>query len=172
MTAACPHTVIDVETSEGRIIEVAAVRIENGRPVQTFATLVNPGLPGARCPLAWGEGRHGLRPDDVRSAPTFAEVATTIWLVTRGSPIVAHNASFERRHLCEEFRRLGLDFRAAWVDTLTLARVRWPTLPSHRLTDLCAWAGIPNPQPHRALSDALSCAALFARLCASGPVPK
>ena len=67
--------VVDIETTgldpDDRIIEVAALKVdERLRLVDTFATLVDPGVP---LPLA-AERRTGITAADLEGAPPFAEV--------------------------------------------------------------------------------------------------
>lgn len=78
-----------------------------------------------------------------------------------GRRLVAHNIATERTILT---RLAPLTKWGPWVDTLKLARVRYPKLPSYALGDLCAMFGcapdIPGRTWHDALFDAVACANL------------
>ena len=82
-----------------------------------------------------------------------------------GRRLVAHNAATERTILT----RLGpLTKWGPWVDTLALAKARYPRLASYRLSDLCAAFGcVPQLDSrtwHDGLYDAVACAELALRL--------
>ena len=78
-----------------------------------------------------------------------------------GRLLVAHNIATERTILT---RLAPLTKWGPWVDTLKLARARYPKLPSYALGDLCAMFGcapdIPDRTWHDALFDAVACANL------------
>ena len=118
--------------------------------------LVDPGLPGARCPISWGRHVHGLEPNDVRGATTLRQAVAGVHALAERATLVAHNAPFERRHL-QALRE------NRWVDTLRLARTRWPGLGSYCLSSLCDRFAL-DAGGHRALGDAWACAQLLARM--------
>jgi DNA polymerase-3 subunit epsilon len=101
---------------------------------------------------------HGLTWDDVRDAPTFAE----LWPALReqlaeADFLAAHNASFDRRVLdsCCRTHRLHQPSHP-FVCTVKLARTIWSVYPT-KLPDVCRHLGIPL-RHHEAGSDAEACA--------------
>jgi len=82
-----------------------------------------------------------------------------------GRRLVAHNLATERTILT---RVAPLTKWGPWVDTLKLARARYPKLPSYALGDLCAALGcVPQLNGrtwHDGLYDAVACAELALRL--------
>jgi len=82
-----------------------------------------------------------------------------------GRRLVAHNIACERTILTKAapFTKWG-----PWVDTLRLAKARYPGLPSYRLGDLCDMLGcVPQMDGrtwHDGLYDAIACAELAMRL--------
>ena len=80
-----------------------------------------------------------------------------------------HNIATERTILT---RLAPLTKWGPWVDTLKLARARYPKLPSYALGDLCAMFGcvpdIPGRTWHDALFDAVACANLATVLAMEG----
>ncbi|MBR2487750.1 MAG: hypothetical protein IKB52_01345 [Kiritimatiellae bacterium] len=86
-----------------------------------------------------------------------------------GRRLVAHNIATERTILT---RLAPLTKWGPWVDTLKLARARYPKLPSYALGDLCAMFGcvpdIPGRTWHDALFDAVACANLASVLAMEG----
>ena len=79
--------------------------------------------------------------------------------------LVAHNTACEKTVLT---RLAPLTRWGPWVDTLKLAKARFPGLPSYRLGDLCAAFGcVPQMAGrtwHDGLYDAVACANLACRL--------
>ncbi len=82
-----------------------------------------------------------------------------------GRRLVAHNIACERTILTKvaPFTKWG-----PWVDTLRLAKARYPGLPSYRLGDVCGMLGcVPQMDGrtwHDGLYDAIACAELAMRL--------
>lgn len=78
-----------------------------------------------------------------------------------GRRLVAHNIACERTILT---RTAPLTKWGPWVDTLKLAKARYPRLPSYALGDLCAMFGcVPQMDGrtwHDGLYDAVACAQL------------
>lgn len=155
--------VIDLETTgfsgKDRIIEVGVVLLDTTLAVEgMWDTLVQPNrdIPNTFV--------HGISATDVVGAPTFADVAPKLaHLMNRRTP-VAHNASFERRFLAQEFRRAGVATTidsVEWVDTMVLSKRAFGCA---KLEDALVAAGITNDRPHAALADAEATAALLAAL--------
>lgn len=98
-------------------------------------------------------------------AQPLMEVWNEFYPMLAGRRLVAHNASTERTIL---MRIAPLTKWGPWVDTLKLAKARYPKLPSYALGDLCATFGL-VPQMdgrtwHDGLYDAVACANLAIRL--------
>lgn len=86
-----------------------------------------------------------------------------------GKRLVAHNIACERTILT---RTAPLTKWGPWVDTMKLAKARYPKLPSYRLGDLCEMFGcvpeIDGRTWHDGLYDAVACAKLAQILGCSG----
>ncbi|HEY2064726.1 MAG TPA: UvrD-helicase domain-containing protein [Gemmatimonadaceae bacterium] len=151
-------TAIDLETTDRNtadadIVEIAAVRVRDGRIAETFASLVKP-----RRPIASGAtDTHGIRAIDVAAAPRFEDVWPKIRAFCGDDVIVAHNGyEFDFRILGRLVRATGKRFDLCTYDTLPLARDLYPT--SRKLPDLARNFGIPTGRSHRALDDTLTLA--------------
>src|SRR5699024_7211844 len=100
--------VLDVETTglapeRERIVQIAIVPAdEHGRPLDRWATRLNPGLPMRATHV------HGITDADVAGAPRFADLALTIGTALQGTVVVAHNAEFDVAFLQSEFARAGM----------------------------------------------------------------
>jgi DNA polymerase-3 subunit epsilon len=160
--------VIDFETtglSPGmgdRATEVAIVLLEAGQVVDRFQSLMNAGV---RIPPLI-TSLTGISNAMVASAPPAAEVMAQASRFVGTVPMVAHNASFDRRFWSAELARLGLpDTGAPFACTMLLSRRLYPEAPSHKLGTLAALHRLPlSGRAHRALADAEVAAALLARI--------
>jgi DNA polymerase III subunit epsilon len=133
--------ILDTETtgfepSEGhRVIEVAAIEVVNLLPTgRFFHTLIDP----QRDVPPEASKVHGFTRADLEGKPLFADQAEAMLAFLGDSPIVAHNAPFDFKHLDAELVRAGrrpLD-AARMVDSLALARERFPGAPNS-LDALC-----------------------------------
>ncbi len=100
----------------------------------------------------------------LRSAPKFYEVAKRIVEITEDCILVAHNAQFDYRILCMEFRRLGFEYERPSLCTVELAKDLIPNQPSYSLGKLVRSLGIPVADRHRASGDATATVKLFKML--------
>ena len=121
--------------SGDRVVEVAAIELENDLPTgRHFHRFVDPGrdIPEDATRV------HGLTRADLAGKPRFAEIAAELCAFFGDAPLVAHNAPFDFGFLNAEFARAGLASLALdrMVDTLVLAKTRYPGLPNS-LDALC-----------------------------------
>lgn len=100
----------------------------------------------------------------LRNAPKFYEVAKRIVEITEGCILVAHNAQFDYRILCTEFRRLGFEYERKSLCTVELSKYLIPGQASYSLGKLVRSLGIPVADRHRASGDAQATVKLFKML--------
>jgi DNA polymerase III subunit epsilon len=152
-----PLAVIDVETTGldpvgDRVIEIAIIRFEGGEVVETYGQLINP-----ERPIPEDSTRiTGIRDEDVKDQPVFAEVAEAIHSRLQGVGIVAYNLSFDRSFVRHELERCGLAWpdEAPTLDPLIFARQFFKNQPRKNLGTICKLLGIPLEEAHRATHDA------------------
>ncbi|HYX40216.1 MAG TPA: exonuclease domain-containing protein [Pyrinomonadaceae bacterium] len=161
--------VVDVETTDartppGRIMELGAYRVRQGRIVAEFKSLVNPETPIP----SFIVGLTGINDEMVRRAPRFAEIASAWLQFADMSVLVAHNASFDVRFLNHELARVypGQRMCNTHLCTVKLARRLMPELVNHRLHTIAEHFAVPIPNRHRAPDDARATAEIFIRLLA------
>ena len=161
--------VVDVETTDartppGRIMELGAYRVRDGRIVAEFKSLVNPETPIP----SFIVGLTGINDEMVRRAPRFAEIASAWLQFADMSVLVAHNASFDVRFLNHELARVypGQRMCNTHLCTVKLARRLMPELVNHRLHTIAEHFAVPIPNRHRAPDDARATAEIFIRLLA------
>ncbi len=161
------YAIIDVETTGGqaryeRITEIAIVRHDGQRVLDTFSTLINP-----ERSIPWHiTGITGISDDMVANAPKFYEVAKQIVQITEGAIFVAHNVTFDYSFVREEFARLGFLFSRRQLCTVRLARRVFPGIHSYSLSNLKQHFGIYAERSHRALDDTLATVKLFEMMLA------
>jgi len=153
-----PIVMLDFETTGlspaagARITEVAALRIEGGRIVDRFVSLVNCGV---EVP-AFITSLTGITQAMVDNAPCVSQVVPELLRFIGKDMLSAHNASFDEKFLIAEARELGLmPQHEALVCSLKLSRRLFPGLPSYKLGSLSSALGIRfNGSAHRAEADA------------------
>ena len=69
---------------------------------------------------------HGLTREFLLQHRKFTEIAEQILEFVAGAPLVAHNASFDQGFINAELRRAGRAPLEGFVDTLAMARKRFP----------------------------------------------
>ncbi|HEY0582226.1 MAG TPA: exonuclease domain-containing protein [Chloroflexota bacterium] len=150
-----PFVVVDLETTGGsalfdRVMEVAAIRVENGVIQERFERLVEPGVPIP--PIV--TRITGINASLVRGKPAFDTLLPDLRRLFEGAVVVAHNASFDCNFLSSAFARADLAWDGQRLCTLRLARRLIPGLHSYKLDSLCAFLGFSFVQRHRAGPDA------------------
>jgi DNA polymerase III subunit epsilon len=159
--------VIDFETTGlspalgDRATEVAIVLVERGQVMGRFQSLMNAGV--RISPFI--ESFTGISNAMVAAAPPAAQVMAEAARFVDDAPMVAHNASFDRKFWQAELDRVGADNHHAFACTLLLARRLYPQAPNHRLGTLAELHALQNHgRAHRALADAETAAALLAQI--------
>ena len=129
--------VIDLETtgtaatSDG-ITEIGIVRIEGGKVIEEWSSLVNPemSIPPEIQALT------GITNAMVRDAPTFPQLADEVRARLDGHLFVAHNARFDYGFIKNAYRRMGAPFTAEVLCTVRLSRKLYPQHAQHNLDSL------------------------------------
>lgn len=150
-----PMVFVDIETDgmnhrNGHVIEVAAIRVENGVIIDEFKTLVNPGKEIPR----FITSLTGISTSDVAAAPYFEQIGRQLYAVMEGALFVAHNVRFDYLFLKTEFERLGMAFSPRLFCTVRLSRSLYPEQRSHKLASLIERHGLLFSNRHRAYDDA------------------
>ncbi|SDM44806.1 ATP-dependent DNA helicase DinG [Bacillus sp. OK048] len=156
--------VVDLETTGNnpkkgdKIIQFAAVVIEDGKITEKFSSLINP----QRSIPAFIEELTGLEDEMVKDAPLFIEIAPRVKSLLEGAYFVAHNVLFDLSFLQEELIQAGFEgFYGSVLDTVEMARIIFPTADGYKLSDLAVREELKHDRPHQADSDAQVTAELF-----------
>ncbi|WP_161959214.1 PolC-type DNA polymerase III [Pseudomonas ovata] len=149
--------VIDFETTgispgpDCRATEVAVVIMEEGRIVDRYQSLMNAGV---RIP-EFIEALTGISNAMIRTAPAADQVMGEVADFVGGTPLVAHNASFDQKFWDFELARIQRKREQSFACSMLLARRLIPGAPNHKLGTLTRYARLPNTgQAHRAMADA------------------
>lgn len=157
-----PYVVFDIETTgfsplNNRIIEIGAVRVENGIITDKFSSFVNPDVP---IPFRI-EQLTGINDNMVLSAPKIDKVLPEFLVFCKGAALVAHNASFDISFIARNTELLGIPFEPTVLDTVTLARLLLPKLNRYKLDTVAKALGVSLANHHRAVDDAGATAEIF-----------
>lgn len=158
------YTVLDLETTglnpkKDRIIEIGAVKVCEGKIVNRFQTLINPGrvLEERVCELT------GICNAMLTDAPEIETVLEPLLDFIGEDILVGHRILFDYSFVKRVAVNQKLTFEKKGIDTLKLARKFLPALESRRLEYLCRYYDISHTA-HRALGDAEATAVLYQRL--------
>lgn len=150
-----PVVFVDIETTGGsyrnsRVLEVAAIRFENGKVVKEFSALLNP---GTRIP-PFITSITGITEHDIIGAPVFEDIADELLEILEGAVFIAHNVRFDYSFLKQEFAMIGTTFSPRLLCTVRLSRYLYSDQKGHSLEKLIVRHSIPVLERHRALEDA------------------
>ena len=162
------YVVVDLETTGNsvkkgdKIIQFAAVVVENDQIVDEYSTFINPEQPLS----PFIEELTGIQSSQLVDAPLFSEVAPKIVEYLQDACFVAHNVLFDLTFLQDEFVRCGFEpIYCSTIDTVELAKIIRPQATSFKLSHLAVEEGISHDRPHQADSDADVTAQLFIIFC-------
>ncbi|HEX4709324.1 DNA polymerase III subunit epsilon [Phenylobacterium sp.] len=164
--------VLDTETtgfepSMGhRMVEIACLEIDDFVPTgRSFHTYIDP----CRDMPPDAERVHGLSAAFLKGKPRFEhpEVVDAFLDFVGDAPLIAHNAGFDRNFINHELSVIDRAplHEVRWVDTLALARVRFPGM-HNSLDALCKRfkISLSEREKHGALVDAKLLAAVYLEL--------
>lgn len=157
--------VLDVETTglnpvEDRIVEIALIRIQEGKVEEKFVTLLNPEI---KIPPETSS-IHGITDEQIKESPQFRDIAERIFKMIKGKILLVHNADFDISFLKNELGRCGFilpDIKV--IDTLTIARSYF-CFPSNSLSAIARYYNIDISGAHRAEADAMMTYKIYCKL--------
>ncbi|WEV40689.1 helicase C-terminal domain-containing protein [Lactobacillus sp. ESL0681] len=159
--------VVDLETTgtqreaDNHIIQFGCAIVKNLKVVKTYSFMINP---HREIPLAIQNLTH-IHNEDVAIQKDFSYYGPKIRKILQGTIFVAHNVNFDLPFLNYELVEHGLaELTNRAIDTVELAKIAFPTLPSYKLSDLTAQLQIKHLNPHKADSDAYGTAILLIKI--------
>ena len=158
------YVVFDLETTgfspnTCKIIEIGAVKVENGVITERFSEFVNPQVP---IPFKIEE-LTGIRDDMVMGAETIEEILPRFMEFCEGCVMIAHNAEFDMSFIRKNCMDLDIPCDHTVGDTVAMARILLPTLHRFKLDTVAKALKISLENHHRAVDDAECTAHIFVK---------
>ncbi|MFA5793997.1 MAG: exonuclease domain-containing protein [Candidatus Brocadiia bacterium] len=148
----------DLETTglypiKDKIVEIGAVRFNGDKTIDTFQSLVNPGISIPEEVIAI----HGITNEMVRNAP-FEKDAVEIFLdFIKSDILLAHNAPFDAGFIMAAVAQYKISVpRNSLVDTCELAKKFIKGVKNYKLSTLGEYLNIKDTRYHRAMADAVA----------------
>lgn len=154
---------IDIETTGlsceyDNIIEIAAIRVKQGKMVETFSSLIQPPI---NC---YGnfigsfiEELTGITNEMLETAPKPEEVFPKFFDFIGNHILVGHNiVRFDANFTYDACLAYGLTLKNNLIDTMRIARKLLPQLEHHGLADLIEYFSISQNVAHRAEADVIA----------------
>ena len=158
------YVVFDLETTgfssvKDKIIEIGAVKVENGKITDKYSTFVNPKIP---IPFRITQ-LTSITDEMVMESPEIETILPQFLKFVGDAVLVAHNASFDVSFIEENCRQQGIEPDFTSVDTVGLARVLLPTLSKFKLNVVAKALNISQEHHHRAVDDARVTAEIYVK---------
>jgi DNA polymerase-3 subunit epsilon len=152
-----PVVYVDIETTGGspiksNIIEIGAIRVEDGIVTDEYRSFVNP---GSSVPY-WITKITGIKDADLVQAPYFDEIAYQLHSILNGAIFIAHNVRFDYSFIKHQLDGCGYEFKPKLLCTVRLSRALYPEDNGHSLEKIIKRHGILTNARHRAFDDALA----------------
>lgn len=159
------YVCVDLETTGfypkyDKIIEIGAVRVENGSITGEFQTLVDPGMKLSEQTTAV----TGITDEMLKGAPDIREAFPAFLEFAGEDILLGHSLMSDYSFLKKAAVNQNLSFERSGIDTLAISRKFLADLPSRNLGKLCEYFQIPHTA-HRALGDAKATSLLYELLC-------
>ncbi len=156
--------VFDLETTgfspiSDRIIEIGAVKVEQGRITERFSSFVNPKIP---IPFKITQ-LTSINDSMVMDAPDIEAVLPQFLDFVGDAVLVAHNAGFDVSFIEQNMRYQDMTPDLTSVDTVAMARILMPTLAKFKLNVVAKALNISLENHHRAVDDAGATAEIFVK---------
>ncbi|AEE98056.1 3'-5' exonuclease [Mahella australiensis] len=150
---------IDLETTGlnpaiDKIVEIAAVKFKYGEIIDSYTTLINPGI---HIPSSASKINH-ITDETVHGAPDLSEVLPNLLNFIGDSILVMHNASFDLKFLKYHAAKLGYDISNPFIDTLPTCKKLFTDFENYQLATVANYLKISTADTfHRACNDAEIC---------------
>lgn len=159
------YVVLDLEMTglnakTDKILEVAAVRMRNGKETECFSAIVNPQIPLSEKVI----NLTGITQADADDGQPLDQTIEAFLAFLGEDILVGQNVIFDYSFLKQWAANHKILLEKNAVDTLKLARLFLPKEQKKDLESLCSYFGIPRVNAHRALDDARETAEIFEKL--------
>lgn len=159
------YVAFDLETTglsvdADEIIEVGAVKVEDGKLVEEFACIVNihKNLPPFIKDLT------GINEEMLAEGYEKRPVVEEFLKFCDGYDVLGHNLMFDYKFMKTAASSLGYGFEKMGVDTLAIAKKALTSLEHKKLGNICTHYGYHNKHAHRAVHDAKATAYIYEKM--------
>ena len=154
---------IDFETANPKRVSACAVGgcvIKDGEIIETFSTLLSPPT-DYFAPI--NIGIHGITPEMVKDAPTFADLFPKYREQVENRTIISYS-KFDLSVIKNLFQHYGFECDFNYVDVCEMAKEKLPGLKNYKLPTVAKHLGFEDYKHHHAFEDAMMCARVFIAL--------
>ncbi len=146
-----------------KIIEIGAIKIENGKITEKFMSYVNPEKPIP----AESSAISGIVDSDVAGAPKDYQVLQDFYKFTRGAIIIGYNnINFDNVFLIGQGKQCRWNFDNETADVYKYATKYVHGVKNYKLGTIADKLGVVLDNAHRAVFDALATAEIFLKIAA------
>ncbi len=157
--------VFDFETTglrmdgNDKIIEIGAVKLENGKMTESFSCLINPEMHITNSDL------HGIKDDDVKDKPRYQDVLPDFFKFTRGCVLSGYNISGFDMIFLKHFGKLcGYNFDNPILDVYQVAQKQVKGVKNYKLGTISEKLGVKLDNAHRAVFDTMATAEVLLKM--------
>lgn len=159
------YIAIDLETTglnpkTERIIEIGAVKVQEGAVIDRYSTFVSP----ERKLDERIEKLTGICDADLKDAPVLDDVLPKLLSFCSDMPLLGHHIIFDYSFLKRAAVNRRYEFERDGIDTLKICRYFMPEEEKKNLAAACRYFSVDPGESHRAFSDALAAHWLYQEL--------
>ena len=158
--------VFDLETTGleysagAKILEIGAIKVENGQMTDKFECFVNPEMKIPKDATAV----HGIKDEDVKDAYNYQKVLRDFYKFTRGCYLVGYNVDFDYGFIKFYGKKCGYNFDNQRIDVLKMATKNVKGITRFKLGIVADALGISLENAHRAINDTRATVDVFLKL--------
>ena len=158
--------VFDLETTGleysagAKILEIGAIKLENGEMTEKFECFVNPEMKIPKDATAV----HGIKDDDVKDAYNYSKVLRDFYKFTRGCYLVGYNVEFDYGFIKFYGKKCGYNFDNKRIDVLKMATKNVKGITRFKLGLVADALGVSLENAHRAINDTRATVDVFLKL--------
>lgn len=159
------YVALDLETTGlspnyDKIIEIGAVRYEDGRETGRYECFVNPGINITKQITEV----TGITDEMVKDSPYIEDIIGEFLDFVGDDILLGHNITFDYSFIVKAAIDKGIRYSAKGIDTYKVSLRCLPDVEGRSLKSLCEYFGIDTIY-HRAGADAVSASDIYIRMC-------
>ena len=149
-----------LDVKKDKIIEIGAVKLKNGESVDTFSEYVNPKVQISKVVSKINK----ITDETVKNAKTIEELLPIFLKFIDDSILVSHGEDYDYNVLIYNCEKLVLKCENKYIDSLKLAREKFPEFKFYSLKRLATRFNIDINENNRAVDNAKLLALVFIKL--------